>query len=455
MFRLRLIVLPLLLALVACGSAPPQAGSDVPTPTGEATTVPAAAPTESENAATIEERNADLPAQILGVWRADTDLTLEFYPDGRLVEVKPSGVAWPGTYTLSPDNTTLSITSDGNTNSSTVVISGTDTLLTFFQLFERVAVIEPDAAAYGPLAERVVGSYHHAWFSDVLYDFYPDGTYAITRDDTVTVAGVYQLGDDGTITLALEPEKAPSTLAVAALADRWMLIGPGLLLRRVAAEPQGSTAPPVAAAATATPLPTPIPAPTATPEPAATTAAAVPTQRFRAIQSSDGFIAVREQPSTRSREVERIPSGGEVVCTGAVAGERLTLLGVTSDQWLSCPDVGGYIFAPLLIDLSAAPAAPTAAAVPFGERDAIIAAVRAHIGDPGFPYQVGEPCVDREHALAAITPDGNQADPGLVILRRGAAGWEVIYDGPGMIVMFPDELARLGVPADFACVSGS
>lgn len=434
-----------LLALAACG-APTAAPTPVPaaavaTAVPTATAAPTTAPSEGEIQAAIQARNADLPTQILGIWRTNDNYTIEFYPDGRLVEIKYSGNIWPGRYTLSPDNTTLSITSDGSTSSSTVVISGTDTLLTFFQVFKRVESIEPEAT--GSLAERVVGSYYGTWFADRRYDFYPDGTYAITYGEVVTVAGSYQLGDDDTITLVLEPERDPLTLAVAPLADRWMLIGPGLLLRRIAAEPSGTTAPPVAVVSTATAIANP------TPEPTTTTAAAAPTRRFRTVQSSDGFIAVRAQPTTRSAEVRRIPSGSEVVCVGFVAGERLTLFGVTSDQWADCPEVGGYIFAPLLSDPSAAPAAPTVAPAPSGERDAIIAAVRAHVGDPGFTYQVGEPCVDRDHALAVVTAE--ITDAALALLHRSAGRWEVIYFGPGMIMIFPDELARLGVPADFAC----
>jgi hypothetical protein len=178
-----------------------------------------------------------------------------------------------------------------------------------------------------------------------------------------------------------------------------------------------------------------------------------PERTFRTVQSSDGFIAVRALPSSSSEEVLRLPSGAELFCAGTVSSERLTLLGVTTDQWFSCPGAGGYIFAPLLIDVSVAPATPTASAAPSDERDAIIAAVRAYLGS-GIGYQVSEPCVDRDHALSIVTADGGAAEDGLALLQRAATVWEVIVVGPTMLALYPEELVRLGAPADFACLSG-
>lgn len=244
------------------------------------------------------------------------------------------------------------------------------------------------------------------------------------------------------------PTAAPTTAPVAEMATA--------LPTATTVVPPATPAP----TATATAEPTTTPAPTVTAQPTATLAptvtpspqpvgAALPGTRYRTVQSSDGFIAVREQPTTSSDEMQRLPAGGEVVCVSFVDGEQLTLLGVTSNQWADCPDVGGYIFAPLLLNPSAAPPPPAAASP--NDRDAIIAAVRAHIGNPGFTSTISEPCVDREHALTVVTADGGAADTVAALLRRGAAGWEVIYFGPGMILIFPEELVLLGIPVDFAC----
>ncbi|MFV9503923.1 MAG: hypothetical protein AB4911_05080 [Oscillochloridaceae bacterium umkhey_bin13] len=200
----------------------------------------------------------------------------------------------------------------------------------------------------------------------------------------------------------------------------------------------------------ATDVPTASPTVAATASP--TSVASAPGQRFRTVPSSDGFIAVRAQPTTRSAEVQRIPSGNEVVCAGTVPGERLTLLGVTSDQWANCPALGGYIFVPLLIDLSAAPALSTPAAVTSSDRDAIIAALRAYLGTGGPSYRIDDPCVDRDYALAVVVADQGGAEDGLALLQRTASGWQVLVVGPTMLILYPEEITRFGAPADFACL---
>ncbi|MFV9507683.1 MAG: hypothetical protein AB4911_24290 [Oscillochloridaceae bacterium umkhey_bin13] len=42
----------------------------------------------------------------------------------------------------------------------------------------------------------------------------------------------------------------------------------------------------------------------------------------------------------------------------------------------------------------------------------------------------------------------------MALLQRTASGWQVIVVGPTMLILFPEELIRLGAPADFACMLG-
>ena len=68
-------------------------------------------------------------------------------------------------------------------------------------------------------------------------------------------------------------------------------------------------------------------------------------QRFRVRPTSDGFVAVRSQPTTRSgRRVAKLHAGDVVVCVGSVTGEAFA----NGSEWRDCPDAGGYIYAPLL-----------------------------------------------------------------------------------------------------------
>ncbi|MCJ2188687.1 hypothetical protein [Novosphingobium beihaiensis] len=70
-------------------------------------------------------------------------------------------------------------------------------------------------------------------------------------------------------------------------------------------------------------------------------------KEYRVGQMSDGFAAVREQPTVASRMVSRLESGSHVDCGDLV--EDVT--GVEGRLWLSCPNVGGYIASRLLIPL--------------------------------------------------------------------------------------------------------
>lgn len=71
-----------------------------------------------------------------------------------------------------------------------------------------------------------------------------------------------------------------------------------------------------------------------------------PQPRRRAKRTSDGFVAVRSAPSTRSGWRVAKLSGGDIIrCTYAVRGQRIG--GV--DRWVYCPDVGGFIHAPLAV----------------------------------------------------------------------------------------------------------
>lgn len=81
-------------------------------------------------------------------------------------------------------------------------------------------------------------------------------------------------------------------------------------------------------------------------------------QRFRIIDTSDGFVSVRAEPTTASAEVTRLMPGTELVCSWLVAGQAID--GTT--QWAFCPEVGGYIFGPLLQPVASAVSAPASAA---------------------------------------------------------------------------------------------
>jgi hypothetical protein len=69
-------------------------------------------------------------------------------------------------------------------------------------------------------------------------------------------------------------------------------------------------------------------------------------RRFVVRATGDGFVAVRSAATTsRGHRIAKLTAGQVVHCDRLVQGERLT----RGAYWLSCPDVGGYIHAPLLI----------------------------------------------------------------------------------------------------------
>jgi hypothetical protein len=104
-------------------------------------------------------------------------------------------------------------------------------------------------------------------------------------------------------------------------------------------------------AVVATHTPQPIRAATATPGGIPTQARSAAELRFRAVDPEDHYVAIREQPTSSSREVGRLAPGDEIVCASIVAGETLVYLGRQSNRWASCPSVGGNIFLPLLIPI--------------------------------------------------------------------------------------------------------
>jgi len=221
-----------------------------------------------------------------------------------------------------------------------------------------------------------------------------------------------------------------------------------------------ATAPPptdtptvVPTATTPPPTGTPTVAPTATATPAAENSVSDETSAltFRTIPTSDGFVAVREQPTTGSSEITRLTAGSAVVCTGFVVGESLLFGGQYSDQWAECPSVGGYIFGPLLTTEDAPGAGEPPATAPDSDTDAIIAATRAHVGNLNFTYEVTDICVDGDFATATVAPEAGAADPVRAVLQRVDGSWTVIHFQPGMPIVPPGYWAQLGVPDDFAC----
>lgn len=217
-----------------------------------------------------------------------------------------------------------------------------------------------------------------------------------------------------------------------------------------------SSTPTVVPTATTLPptgTPTVVPTATATATPAAETSAPDETSAltFRTIPTSDGFVAVREQPTTDSSEITRLTAGSEVVCTGFVAGESLLFGGQYSDRWAECPSVGGYIFGPLLSAGDAPGAGEPPAAASDSDTEAIIAVTRAHVGNLNFNYEVTDICIDGDFATATVAPDAGAADPVGAVLQRVDGTWTVIHFQPGMAIAPPGYWAQLGVPDDFAC----
>jgi hypothetical protein len=86
------------------------------------------------------------------------------------------------------------------------------------------------------------------------------------------------------------------------------------------------------------------------------------------------------------------------------------------------------------------------------DEDAIKAAVRAHVGDAGFPYEVLNICTDQGFAAASVVPlEEGRADTTLAILEKVDGQWNVIHFGPATptVAFFED----LGLPLDFACLT--
>ncbi len=69
------------------------------------------------------------------------------------------------------------------------------------------------------------------------------------------------------------------------------------------------------------------------------------TQHYRVRATGDGFVAVRSEPSTSSgHRVTKLSTGDRVTCGRSINGEALG----EGREWLDCPSVGGWIYAPLL-----------------------------------------------------------------------------------------------------------
>jgi hypothetical protein len=68
-------------------------------------------------------------------------------------------------------------------------------------------------------------------------------------------------------------------------------------------------------------------------------------QQYQVIQTQDGFVTVRAEPTTSSASQARLDPGTIVDCTDIIMGE--TIAG--SSEWAYCPEAGGYIFLDLLI----------------------------------------------------------------------------------------------------------
>jgi hypothetical protein len=83
----------------------------------------------------------------------------------------------------------------------------------------------------------------------------------------------------------------------------------------------------------------PVIAPSAVP--AAEQAGAEP---FIVLPTSDGFVAVRREPTTAATEMGRRYPDQRLACTGVVRGQRLRY----GDRWVHCPEAGGYLYATLV-----------------------------------------------------------------------------------------------------------
>lgn len=69
------------------------------------------------------------------------------------------------------------------------------------------------------------------------------------------------------------------------------------------------------------------------------------TRRYAVRKTSDGFVAVRSQPTVQAgRRVKKLRYGDVVNCDRTQAGQRLW----AGSEWLHCPDAGGWIYGALL-----------------------------------------------------------------------------------------------------------
>jgi hypothetical protein len=217
-------------------------------------------------------------------------------------------------------------------------------------------------------ATRLVGV-DAAWLALVVSDGAEAGSYLVSlSDDTRLPMGGEPFnaagrGPDGLIWLIgpsglwrFDPQGDEPATAIAASAQLAAYREAALFWPPIRQEPLVQ----VLAAPTFLPTPEPLLAPSATavlqavplapvatqpPRVAPTTVATGPGERrYVTISTYDGFVAVRAEPSTQSRELQRLSAGTVVICTRLVTGELI----YGTNQWAECPSVGGFILAALL-----------------------------------------------------------------------------------------------------------
>lgn len=217
-------------------------------------------------------------------------------------------------------------------------------------------------------ATRLVGV-DAQWLALVVSDGAEAGSYLVSlSDDTILAMGTEPInaaarGPDGQIWLIgpsglwrFDPQADGPATAIAASAQLAAYPEAALFWPPIRQEPLVQAL----AAPTFLPTPEPPPAPSATavlvavplappaterPRAAPTTLALGPGERrYVTISTYDGFVAVRAEPSTKSRELQRLSAGTTVICTRLLEGELL----YGTSQWAECPSLGGFIFAALL-----------------------------------------------------------------------------------------------------------
>jgi hypothetical protein len=258
----------------------------------------------------------------------------------------------------------------------------------WFLVLDLILLVACSAAR--PAAEQIVGRWENTLKQGHVVEFRADGSYTERYPSGGRYVGAYALTEDGsritidgtsgglasgplrfdgdTMRLLGTPfRKAPADQSAArtTAAPTAPPATPARSRATSAAAPQRAPKPtpsissgqgdaPTHAPATPTTAPIRAVVATRTPQPlqAVTATAARPAAlRFRATDPEDHYVAIREQPSTKSREVGRLTSGDVIVCTHMVAGETLAYLGQQSNRWAVCPSVGGNIFLPLLIPI--------------------------------------------------------------------------------------------------------